>query len=263
MKICNANGSLIDSKESFISHNDLFSGYSIRVYELVVAGELEESVIEPFYFSLMAAMRIYRIPIPVSYTLEFFIDETQKLLEANQVSLEKVAVNWIVFLNKGVSEFSMHLQNLPDDYSRTKPLGELDLFKDGFLGADYISGVPSENQAAYYVAKGYMNDHQLQDVLLINHKKEIVQTVNGFLFVRFGDVIKTPSESTGVIRLTLRNQFTNQLKARGVSVEEVSLTPFELQRADECFIYSPLKGVFSVSNYRKKIYETSFSETLN
>ena len=130
MKICNANGSLIDSNESFISHIDLFSGYSIRVYELVIAGELEESVIEPFYFSLMASMRIYRIPIPVSYTLEFFIDETQKLLEANQVSLEKVAVNWIVFLNKGVSEFSMHLQNLPDDYSRTKPLGELDLFKD-------------------------------------------------------------------------------------------------------------------------------------
>ncbi len=51
--------------------------------------DLEESVIEPFYFSLMAAMRIYRIPIPVSYTLEFFISETHKLLEANQVSLEE------------------------------------------------------------------------------------------------------------------------------------------------------------------------------
>jgi len=157
----------------------------------------------------------------------------------------------------------MYLEELPKDYSVTKSLGELDLFKDGFLGADYISGVPSENQAAFYVAKGYMNDHQLQDVLLINHKKEIVQTSNGYLFVRFGDVIKTPAESTGVTRLTLRNQFIKQLKDSGLSVEEVSITPFELQRADECFIYNPLKGVFSVSNYRKKIYETSFSETLN
>ena len=263
MKICNVNGSLIDSEESFLSLNDLVSGYSIKVYEYIICDQLEESVVEPFYFSLMASMRIYRIPIPVSYTLEFFVAETHKLLEANQVSLEKVAVKWTVFLNKGVSEFSMHLQTLPDDYSTTKMLGELDLFKDGFLGADYISGVPSENQAAFYVAKGYMNDHQLQDVLLINHKKEIVQTSNGYLFVRFGDVIKTPAESTGVTRLTLRNQFIKQLKDRGVSVEEVSLTPFELQRADECFIYSPLKGVFSVSNYRKKIYETRFSEALN
>jgi len=244
MKICNANGSLIDSEQSFLSLNDLVSGYSIKVYEYIICDQLEESVVEPFYFSLMASMRIYRIPIPVSYTLEFFVAETHKLLEANQVSLEKVAVKWTVFLNKGVSEFSMHLQTLPDDYSTTKMLGELDLFKDGFLGADYISGVPSENQAAFYVAKGYMNDHQLQDVLLINHKKEIVQTSNGYLFVRFGDVIKTPAESTGVTRLTLRNQFVKQLKDRGVSVEEVSLTPFELQRADECFIYSPLKGVF-------------------
>jgi len=263
MKICNANGSLIDSEESFLSLNDLVSGYSIKVYEYIICDQLEENVVEPFYFSLMASMRIYRIPIPVSYTLEFFVAETHKLLEANQVSLEKVAVNWTVFLNKGVSEFSMHLQTLPDDYSTTKMLGELDLFKDGFLGADYISGVPSENQAAFYVAKGYMNDHQLQDVLLINHKKEIVQTSNGYLFVRFGDVIKTPAESTGVTRLTLRNQFIKQLKDRVVSVEEVSLTPFELQRADECFIYNPLKGVFSVANYRKKIYETRFSETLN
>jgi len=244
MKICNANGSLIDSEEFFLSLNDLVSGYSIKVYEYIICDQLEESVVEPFYFSLMASMRIYRIPIPVSYTLEFFVAETHKLLEANQVSLEKVAVKWTVFLNKGVSEFSMHLQTLPDDYSITKMLGELDLFKDGFLGADYISGVPSDNQAAFYVAKGYMNDHQLQDVLLINHKKEIVQTSNGYLFVRFRDVIKTPAESTGVTRLTLRNQFIKQLKDRGVSVEEVSLTPFELQRADECFIYNPLQGVF-------------------
>lgn len=263
MKFCNVNGSLIDSDESFLSLNDLVSGYSIKVYELLICDQLEESVVEPFYFSLMASMRIYRIPIPVSYTLEFFIAETHKLLEANQVGLEEVAVNWTVFLNGGVSEFSMYLEELPKDYSVTKSLGELDLFKDGFLGADYISGVPSEDQAAFYVAKGYMNDHQLQDVLLINHKKEIVQTSNGYLFVRFGDVIKTPAESTGVTRLTLRNQFIKQLKDRGVSVEEVSITPFELQRADECFIYNPLKGVFSVSNYRKKIYETSFSETLN
>jgi branched-chain amino acid aminotransferase len=263
MKICNVNGSLIDSEQSLFSLNDLVSGYSIKVYELVIADDLEESAIEPFYFSLMAAMRIYRIPIPVSYTLEFFISETHKLLEANQVSLEKVAVNWTVSLNQGVSEFSMYLERLPEDYSSTKSLKELDLFKDGFLGTDYISGVPSVNQAAFYVAKGYMNDHQLDDVLLINHKKEIVQTSNGYLFVRFGDLIKTPAESTGVTRLTLRNQFIKQLKDRGVTVEEVALTPFELQRADECFIYSPLKGVFSVSNYRKKIYETSFTKTIN
>jgi branched-chain amino acid aminotransferase len=263
MKFCNVNGSLIDSDESFLSLNDLVSGYSIKVYELLICDQLEESVVEPFYFSLMASMRIYRIPIPVSYTLEFFIAETNKLLESNQVGLEEVAVNWTVFLKEGAPEFSMHLKKLPEEYSNPKSIGELDLFKDGFLGADYISGVPSENQAAFYVAKGYMNDHQLQDVLLINHKKEIVQTLNGYLFVRFGDVIKTPAESTGVTRLTLRNQFIKQLKNRGVSVEEVSITPFELQRADECFIYNPLKGVFSVSNYRKKIYETSFSDTIS
>ena len=263
MKFCNVNGSLIDSDESFLSLNDLVSGYSIKVYELLICDQLEESVVEPFYFSLMASMRIYRIPIPVSYTLEFFIAETNKLLESNQVGLEEVVVNWTVFFKEGAPEFSMHLKKLPEEYSNPKSIGELDLFKDGFLGADYISGVPSENQAAFYVAKGYMNDHQLQDVLLINHKKEIVQTLNGYLFVRFGDVIKTPAESSGVTRLTLRNQFIKQLKDKGGSVEEVLITPFELQRADECFIYNPLKGVFSVSNYRKKIYETSFSDTIS
>jgi len=263
MKFCNVNGSIIDSDESFLSLNNLVSGYSIKVYELLICDQLEESVVESFYFSLMASMRIYRIPIPLSYTLEFFIAETLKLLEANQASLEEVAVNWTVFLKEGVSEFSMYLEKLPEDYPNPKSLGELDLFKDGFLGADYISGVPSENQAAFYVAQGYMIDHQLQDVLLINHKKEVVQTLNGYLFVRFGDVIKTPAESTGVTRLTLRSQFIKQLKDRGVPVEEVSITPFELQRADECFIYNPSKGVFSVSNYRKKIYKTSFLETLN
>ena len=76
MKFCNVNGSLIDSEESFLSLKDLVKGYSIKVYELLMCDQLEESVVEPFYFSLMASMRIYRIPIPVSYTLGFFLAET-------------------------------------------------------------------------------------------------------------------------------------------------------------------------------------------
>ncbi len=263
MKLCNANGLLTDSKAFYFTFSDFENGYAPKVYELVIVEKLDENTLEPFYFSLMASMRIYRIPIPENYTLNFFVTEVQQLIEANQTSLDKVAIKWLIALNHGISEYFMSLQKRSDNYKNFKTIGELDLFKDGFLGADYISGVPSENQAAFHLAKGYMNDHKLNDVLLINHKKEIVQTSNGYLFVRFGDVIKTPSESTGVTRLTLRGQFIQQLKDRGVSVEEVALTPFELQRADECFIYNPIEGILSVSNYRKKAYATSFCESLN
>lgn len=123
MKFCNVNGSLIDSDESFLSLNDLVSGYSIKVYELLICDQLEESVVEPFYFSLMASMRIYRIPIPVSYTLEFFIAETNKLLESNQIGLEEVAVNWTVFFKEGAPEFSMHLKNCQRSIPILNPLG--------------------------------------------------------------------------------------------------------------------------------------------
>ena len=43
-------------------------------------------------------------------------------------------------------------------------------------------------------------------------------------------------------------------------VEEASISPFELQKADELFITNVIKGVVPITKYRKKTYATDFAQ---
>ena len=45
-------------------------------------------------------------------------------------------------------------------------------------------------------------------------------------------------------------------------VEEASISPFELQKADELFITNVIQGIRPITKYRKKIYSTAFAEEL-
>ena len=45
-------------------------------------------------------------------------------------------------------------------------------------------------------------------------------------------------------------------------VEEASISPFELQKADELFITNVIKGVVSIAQYRKKTFKNEFAQSL-
>jgi branched-chain amino acid aminotransferase len=46
------------------------------------------------------------------------------------------------------------------------------------------------------------------------------------------------------------------------SLEETSITPFEIQKADEIFITNSIMGIQSVTHYRKKEFKTEFTQKL-
>ncbi|MDB9756034.1 aminotransferase class IV, partial [Winogradskyella sp.] len=43
-------------------------------------------------------------------------------------------------------------------------------------------------------------------------------------------------------------------------VEEASISPFELQKADELFITNVIKGIVPITQYRKKTYGSAFAQ---
>mgnify|MGYP001361214741 CR=1 FL=1 len=45
-------------------------------------------------------------------------------------------------------------------------------------------------------------------------------------------------------------------------VEEASISPFELQKADELFVTNVIKGIVPITQYRKKKFSTEFSKGL-
>ncbi|MNY77615.1 4-amino-4-deoxychorismate lyase [compost metagenome] len=51
-------------------------------------------------------------------------------------------------------------------------------------------------------------------------------------------------------------------KIEGLEVEEASISPFDLQKADELFITNVIKGVQPITKYRKKEFVNKLASDL-
>jgi len=51
-------------------------------------------------------------------------------------------------------------------------------------------------------------------------------------------------------------------KIENIEVVEESISPFDLQKADELFITNVITGIQPITKYRKKEFTTAFSEEL-
>jgi branched-chain amino acid aminotransferase len=158
--------------------------------------------------------------------------------------------------------YSISSSDLPSKFKNVAEK-EIDLFKDHFVYGSMLSTLKSTNKAVNILAGIYASENEYDDLFLLNHDKMIVEAISGNVFLRNGDVIKTPPISDGCLNGIMRNHTIKQLKKMlNYEFAEETITPFELQRADEIFVTNMIKGVQSVTKYRKKRYATDTANEL-
>jgi branched-chain amino acid aminotransferase len=78
-----------------------------------------------------------------------------------------------------------------------------------------------------------------------------------------GNSIKTPPLEDGCLKGVMRKQILSLLQNNpNYNIEEVSISPFELQKADELFITNTIVGIQSIGQYRKKKYNNTVAEDI-
>ena len=83
------------------------------------------------------------------------------------------------------------------------------------------------------------------------------------MFLVKGNVIKTPPLEDGCLRGIIRKQLLTIIpQKKEYELQEVSISPFELQKADELFITNSIIGIQPITKYRKKTYETKVAADL-
>ncbi len=227
---------------------------------------------EDHYFRLMASMRILRMDIPMNFTMEFLEAEILKTLEANDLLNFAARVRLNVDRGEGgkylPSDDSKVNFNISAE-SHSNPFYTIDsdakyivdLYKDYFMAPGLLSGLKSNNKAVQVIGSIYAKENDLDNCLVLNTNKSIIEALNGNLFLVIGDKIKTPPLEDGCLKGVMRKQIL-ELLAKDVNlfVEEASISPFELQKADELFITNVIKGVVPITQYRKKTYKTDFAQ---
>jgi len=259
----NFNGVILDSDFQLSVNNRSFL-YGDGVFETLKIVDSTILFFEDHYFRLMASMRIVRMEIPMSFTLEFL--ESQILSLVNQLAIENSArVRITVYRNEGgyyapnQNSVSYVIQAAPlsdKTYTIEKSNFEVDLYKDFAVTKQLLSTLKTTNKMIHVTASIFAKENQLESCLLINDSKNVIEAISGNLFMLMGNTLITPPISEGCLNGIMRKQIITLAKQiETIDFVEREISPFDIQKADELFITNVIQGIQPITKYRKKEFE--------
>jgi len=266
----NFNGEIVSGNASQIADNRAFL-YGDGVFETVKIVMGKVIFLEEHYFRLMASMRILRMEIPMDFTLEYFENQILELASAENCSSSAKA-RITVYRNSGGLympkenniSFIISAQPLESiEYLISELPYEVDLYKDFYVTAQLLSTIKTTNRLINITGSIYAHENGLDNCLLINESKNVVEALQGNLFMLMGNRLITPPLSEGCLNGIMRKQVLMISRKLGnLEVTEEAISPFDLQKADELFITNVIMGIIPVTRYRKKDYESKLAGEL-
>lgn len=268
----NFNGKLFSEEKDIFNYNNRGLKYGDALFETIRCVNGTIFFWEDHYFRLMASMRILRMEIPMEFTLEFLEEEIRKTVVENGFEAKSARVRLTIFRNEGglynpiTNEVSFVIETNALEspfYLIEEESYEVELFKDYFVNKDMLSNLKTTNKILNVVASVYATENGYDNCLLINNDKQVVEVINGNLFLVKENIIKTPHLSDGCLNGIIRKKLIEVIEATDeFQLLEESISPFELQKADELFITNSINGIKPIYKYRKKEYTNTVAKSL-
>ncbi|CAL2077837.1 aminotransferase class IV [Tenacibaculum sp. 190524A02b] len=264
----NFNGEIVSSKELQISHENRAFKYGDGIFETIKVQNNKVVFFEDHYFRLMASMRMLRMKIPMKFTLEFLEEEIVKTIASNTSNNGVFRVKLTVFRKDGglykpeTNEIDYLIDVKPIEIVE-KETYRLDLYKDFYNYSGLLSTVKTTNRMLNTLASIFADENDFDNCILLNERKGVAEVTNGNIFIVKGNTIKTPALSEGCIKGIIRKKVIDIVsKHPDFEIEETTISPFELQKADEVFITNAVVGIQSVTHYRKKEFGKSITQKI-
>lgn len=268
----NFNGTLLSKEDSKLTSENRGYKYGDALFETLKVVNGKIFFWEDHYFRLMSSMRIMRMEIPMNFTMEFLEAEILTTVEANGLLDATARVRLNVDRGEGgkylpSSDVKANYNIIAESYANPfytindQGTYTVDLYKDYFMAPGLLSGLKSNNKAIQVIGSIYAKENDFDNCLVLNTNKSVIEALNGNLFLVKGDTIKTPPLEDGCLKGVMRKQILELLaKDVNVVVAEASISPFELQKADELFITNVILGIVPITQYRKKTYGSDFAQ---
>ncbi|MFV8364203.1 aminotransferase class IV [Flavobacterium sp. ZT3P35] len=260
----NFNGTIISEDATVLTKNRAFL-YGDAVFETVKIINNKILFLEDHYFRLMSAMRVVRMEIPMNFTMEFLEEQILSIAENNQV-IDSARARITVYRNDGgyylpqnnSVSYLIHAVDLENKaYTIENKRYEVDLYKDFYITKQLLSSVKTTNKIINITGSIYANENGLDNCLLLNDSKNVVEALQGNIFMLQGNKLITPPISEGCLNGVMRRQILGLAKKiENIEVVEGVISPFDLQKADELFITNVIKGIQPITQYRKKEFST-------
>jgi branched-chain amino acid aminotransferase len=266
----NFNGNIVEQEENILTQNRAFL-YGDGVFETLKIVNNKILFLEDHYFRLMASMRVVRMEIPMNFTMEFLEEQVLSLVQENGISASARA-RITVFRNDGglylpkTNEVSYLINAIPlEDTAYALKSGEyeVDLYKDFYVTKQLLSSIKTTNKLINVTGSIFAHENGLANCLLINDTKNVIEGLQGNLFMVMGKKLITPPISEGCLNGVMRKQILALAKkVEGIEVLEEIISPFDLQKADELFLTNVITGIQPITKYRKKEFTSNLAHLL-
>ena len=225
------------------------------------------SLLEAHYFSIMAALRRFRVEIPMHFTLGYFQEQTDRLNDFNNSLADVQKLSLKFYRKKDPTQaaavtpicFLMQIDQISWDSGTL----DLTLYKDHYIFADDYSNLVQTNASLRKLGQVFAYENGFGAALLINNHRRLVESTHGSVFLIQNENLQTPALSEGAVNTVLRSAFIDFLKKeRKIEGVETEIPVFSIQQAREVFLISSAHGFVNISQFRKKRFETQKAEAL-
>ena len=268
----NINGTIFEDSKAKLSIFNRGYAYGDAVFETLKINNNKPLFWESHYFRLMASMRILRMEIPMNFTPEFLEEQIMSLVNSLASTAVSYRAKLTVFRDSegyytpdtNAVSFTISVSELDSDiYKIYDHSYEIELFKDYFIAPNLLSTLKTNNKVVNVVGSIFAKENNYNNCLLLNTNKNVIEALNGNVFLVNGTTIKTAPLTDGCLKGIVREKLIEIIsKSSEYKLDESSISPFELQKADEIFITNIIQGIVPVTKYRKKAYASEVSKAL-
>ncbi|PWA06384.1 aminotransferase class IV [Flavobacterium laiguense] len=266
----NFNGTLVSEDANTVAQNRGFL-YGDAVFETVKIVNSKILFLEDHYFRLMSSMRVIRMEIPMNFTMESLEEQIVSLVKNNglessaraRITIYRNEGGYYLPQNNTVSFFIQAVLVESALYALDGKEYEVDLYKDFYVTKHLLSSIKTTNRLINVTGSIYASENGLDNCILLNDSKNVVEVLQGNIFMLKGNVLTTPPVSEGCLNGVMRKQILKiAQKLEGIEVVEEIISPFDIQKADELFVTNVIKGVQPITKYRKKEFSIELSKAL-
>ena len=200
----NINGTIFEDSKAKLSPFNRGFAYGDAVFETLKINNNKPLFWESHYFRLMASMRILRMEIPMNFTPEFLEEQIMSLVNSLSFTAVSYRAKLTVFRDSegyytpdtNAVSFTISVSELDSDiYKIYDHSYEIELFKDYFIAPNLLSTLKTHNKVVNVVGSIFAKENNYNNCLLLNINKNVIEALNGNVFLVNGTTIKTSGRS--------------------------------------------------------------------
>ncbi|MFA6151529.1 MAG: aminotransferase class IV [Chitinophagaceae bacterium] len=264
---CNLNGSVIPESEApYCSADDSFR-LRYGLYESYLFQNVQLEFAHLHWDRLLHGMQVLGFTVPDGFSESYFTKQIDELAAKNKLS-DLARIRLQVFTNDDRPPFSpqflIECSALQREMTEWIEKGiKVAVLENFGKEISAVSNCKISHNKHFLPARKAMGDNQLDDVLLLNEKGNVIESAMANLFWVKDGMIFTPPLSEGCLAGTFRLVIIDLIIELSLPFKERIMSLEDLKTADEVFLTNGIRKIRWVREIDGHFYGNAFAEKLN